>query len=87
MGKFTIVNYHEQSNASFIHLGNILLDRDMTPIDKFYFTELPKAFHESALFDRFYGFIEGWRLPTIREDLKIKGYALNIEYFTEFCIV
>jgi ATP-dependent Lon protease len=44
MGKFTIANYHEQSNASFILLGNIRLDRDMTPIDKFYFTELPKHF-------------------------------------------
>jgi ATP-dependent Lon protease len=83
MGKFTIANYHGQSNAGFILLGNIRLDRDMTPIDKFYFSELPKAFHESALFDRFHGFIEGWGLPRIREDLKIKGYALNVEYFTE----
>jgi ATP-dependent Lon protease len=83
MGKFTIGNYSGQSNASFILLGNIRLGRDMTPLNKNYFSELPEAFHESALFDRFHGFIEGWRLPRIREDLKIRGYALNVEYFTE----
>jgi len=83
MGKFTVANYYGQSNAGFILLGNIRLDRDMTPIDKLYFSKLPNAFRESALFDRFHGFIEGWRLPRIREDLKIKGYALNVEYFTE----
>jgi ATP-dependent Lon protease len=33
--------------------------------------------------DRFHGFIEGWQLPRIKEDLKANGYSLNVEYFSE----
>jgi ATP-dependent Lon protease len=40
-------------------------------------------FRESALLDRFHGFIEGWYLPRVRENLKVKGYTLNVEYFSE----
>ncbi|MGB9683196.1 MAG: BREX system Lon protease-like protein BrxL, partial [bacterium] len=36
-----------------------------------------------ALFDRFHGFLEGWNLPRIREDMKVRGYTLNVEYFSE----
>ncbi|MEA3458447.1 MAG: BREX system Lon protease-like protein BrxL, partial [Candidatus Thermoplasmatota archaeon] len=27
--------------------------------------------------------IKGWRLPRINENLKVRGYALNVEYFSE----
>lgn len=27
--------------------------------------------------------IKGWRLPRINESLKVRGYALNVEYFSE----
>jgi len=33
--------------------------------------------------DRFHCFIEGWKLPRISEDLKINGWTLNVEYFSE----
>ncbi|HUS89759.1 MAG TPA: BREX system Lon protease-like protein BrxL, partial [Desulfosporosinus sp.] len=33
--------------------------------------------------DRFHGFIEGWRLQRVHEDLKVNGYTLNVEYFSE----
>lgn len=36
-----------------------------------------------AFLDRFHGFIEGWKLPRMREDLILRGYALNVEYFSE----
>ena len=32
---------------------------------------------------RFHGFIEGWRLVRVNEDLILKGYTLNVEYFSE----
>jgi ATP-dependent Lon protease len=48
-----------------------------------YFAELPDFFQDSALLDRFHGFIEGWRLPRINENLKVRGYTLNVEYFPE----
>ena len=34
------------------------------------FVELPKVFHESALIDRFHGFIKGWNIPRMNDDLK-----------------
>ena len=45
------------------------------------FEELPKVFHESALIERFHGFIKGWHIPRMTDDLKISGWALNSEYF------
>ncbi len=45
------------------------------------FRELPDVFHESALIDRFHGFIKGWDIPRMHDDLKISGWALNSEYF------
>ena len=45
------------------------------------FVELPKVFHESALIERFHGFIKGWNIPRMTDDLKIAGWALNSEYF------
>ena len=49
------------------------------------FIQLPEAFKSSALLDRFHGFIEGWLIPRMHEDLKVEGVALNSEYFT--CIM
>lgn len=45
------------------------------------FEELPPVFHESALIERFHGFIKGWNIPRMNDDLKISGWALNSEYF------
>jgi len=45
------------------------------------FTELPTLFQESALVDRIHGFIKGWDIPRMNDDLKISGWALNSEYF------
>jgi ATP-dependent Lon protease len=46
------------------------------------FQELPEVFHESALIDRFHGFLKGWDLPRMNDDLKIEGWSLNSEYFS-----
>lgn len=82
-GKFTVANVAGSSDAGIILLGNITLDQDLRPINYNYFQELPEFFQESALLDRFHGFVEGWRLPRINEDMKVKGYTLNVEYFSE----
>ena len=83
LGNFSVANYRGVSSAGFMLLGNIPLTRDRRPMHTKYFINLPKFFQESALLDRFHGFIEGWKLPRMREDLKLKGYALNVEYFSE----
>ncbi|MEW6528075.1 MAG: BREX system Lon protease-like protein BrxL [Spirochaetota bacterium] len=83
LGKFTIFNVSGNSEAGLILLGNIPLDRNMQPLRVNYFVELPSFFQESALLDRFHGFIEGWKLPRINEGMKVNGYTLNVEYFSE----
>lgn len=82
-GTYNIGNFRGVSEASFVILGNISLTENKLPRNKIYFRELPNVFQESALIDRFHGFIEGWKLPRFNESLKVKGYALNVEYFSD----
>ena len=82
-GSFTVGKSKLTSLAGLILLGNIDLDFSKRPINNHYFEELPEAFQDHALIDRFHGFIEGWYLPRISEDLKLNGYSLNVEYFSE----
>lgn len=83
MGKFTIADVTKTSEAGFMLLGNIPLTSERKPISDIYFSHLPNFFQDSALLDRFHGFIEGWHLPRINEDMKVSGYTLNVEFFSE----
>ena len=67
--------------AGVILLGNIPMD-DMD-VSRDMFQSLPEIFHESALLDRFHGFIRGRDIPRMNESLKMDGWALNTEYFSE----
>lgn len=78
-GVFTVGNYEGIADAGIILLGNI--SQDNMDEYKSMFSELPSTFHESALLDRFHGFIKGWDIPRMHDDLKISGWALNSEYF------
>jgi len=80
-GVFTIGNYEGTADSGVILLGNIKAE-NMNEHDNM-LEELPKIFHESALIDRFHGFIKGWDIPRMHDDLKINGWALNSEYFSE----
>ena len=82
-GSFTVAKYKGDSNCGLMVLGNIPLDENKKPINKQYFESLHRFFKDTALLDRFHGFIEGWHLPRMREELKLKGYGLNVEYFSE----
>jgi ATP-dependent Lon protease len=80
-GIFTVGNYEGTASAGMILCGNIskkTMDNDGTTN---MFLELPNVFHESALIERFHGFIKGWNIPRMNDDLKISGWALNSEYF------
>lgn len=78
-GVFTVGNYEGTANSGIVLLGNIKQEN----MDEYsnMFDELPAVFHESALIDRFHGFIKGWEIPRMHDDLKIQGWALNSEYF------
>ena len=82
-GSFTVAKYKGDSNCGLMVLGNIPLDENKRPLNKQYFANLHRFFMDPALLDRFHGFIEGWYLPRMREELKINGYGLNVEYFSE----
>jgi ATP-dependent Lon protease len=80
-GVYTVGNYEGVADAGVILCGNIskeTMDSDGTTN---MFVELPAVFHESALIERFHGFIKGWHIPRMNDDLKISGWALNSEYF------
>ena len=80
-GVFTVGNYEGTADAGMILCGNI--SKEIMDEDGYanMFIELPKVFHESALIERFHGFIKGWNIPRMNDDLKVCGWALNSEYF------
>lgn len=78
-GQFNIGGYEGKSDAGIVFLGNI--DQDNMDEYRNMFSELPTLFQESALVDRIHGFIKGWDIPRMNDDLKISGWALNSEYF------
>ncbi len=78
-GTFNIGGYEGKSDAGVVFLGNIAQE-NMNEYSNM-FTELPSLFQESALVDRIHGFIKGWDIPRMNDDLKVSGWALNSEYF------
>ncbi len=82
-GKISFSNFTNSSSCGLILLGNIKLSKEKKPMNKSYFSDLPKLFQETALLDRFHGFIEGWKLIRINESMHLNGQTINVEYFTE----
>ncbi|MBQ3447509.1 MAG: BREX system Lon protease-like protein BrxL [Synergistaceae bacterium] len=80
-GNFTVGSYKGVSDAGLVLCGNISSEAMRQDGYADMFTELPKVFHESALIERFHGFLKGWNIPRMNDDLKIQGWALNSEYF------
>jgi ATP-dependent Lon protease len=80
-GEYRVGDYRGVGDAGLVLLGNIPDDKMRESADMF--SELPHTFQESALIDRFHGFIAGWNIPRMRESMKAQGWALNVEYFSE----
>jgi ATP-dependent Lon protease len=80
-GEYRVGDNRGVGDAGLVLMGNIP-DEKMNENTNM-FTELPYAFQESALIDRFHGFIKGWDIPRMRENMKAEGWALNVEYFSE----
>ena len=81
-GEYRVADAHGIGESGLILLGNIKEENMNVNINMF--LELPPFFHEdSALLDRFHGFIKGWDIPRMKENLKVNGWALNVEYYSE----
>lgn len=80
-GVYTVGNHSNAADAGVILCGNISKSVMDTDGAENMFDELPPVFHESALIERFHGFIKGWNIPRMHDDMKICGWALNSEYF------
>ncbi len=80
-GKYRAPDNHEVlASAGIVFLGNIS-SRIMNEYQNM-FVELPLPFQQPQFLDRIHGFIKGWDLPRMTDDLKICGWALNSQYFT-----
>ena len=80
-GKYRAGDNHEVNvDAGIIFLGNI----KSKAMDEYsnMFVELPRPFQQAQFLDRIHGFIKGWDLPRMNDDLKVCGWALNSEYFS-----
>lgn len=82
-GKTTVDNYQFISECGLMLLGNIKLSGRGFPLNQNYFDNLPEIFKESALLDRFHGFIEGWLLPRVNVGMALHDWTLNVEFFSE----
>lgn len=69
------------SDAGIIVLGNLNATR--FDVSKNMVAEINSVFQESATLDRFHGFIPGWEIPRLNQDLIASGWAINTEYFAE----
>lgn len=79
--KYNAPDGHEVNvDAGIVFLGNI----SGSAMDEYsnMFLELPDPFHRVPFLDRIHGFIKGWDLPRMNDDLKAFGWALNSEYFS-----
>lgn len=69
------------TDAGVIVLGNI--DAERFDINKNMVENISEVFGESATLDRFHGFIPGWEIPRLNQDMIANGWAINTEYYAE----
>lgn len=81
-GNYTVGDYSGIADAGVVLCGNIQIETMAGNGFTNMFAELPTVFHESALIERFHGFLKGWDIPRMHDDLKMNGWALNSEYFS-----
>jgi len=80
-GTYSVGVASGKSDAGLILLGNIPI-QDMNA-EQWMLQSLPSILKDSALLDRFHGFIEGWNIPRMQERLKQNDWAISSEYISE----
>lgn len=83
--------YHASNNhqiavdVGHLFLGNIGSEAKRENLDVF--DELPRPFYRLQFPDRIHGFIKGWELLCMSDDLKACGWALNTEFSQQSCTI
>lgn len=80
-GAVNVNGHNVLSTAGVVFLGNI--EEKYMDENKDILSKIPQFFKDTAFLSRIHGFIKGWDIPAINEDMKITGWALNCEYFME----
>ncbi|MEG1509477.1 MAG: BREX system Lon protease-like protein BrxL, partial [Clostridia bacterium] len=80
-GTFSVGNALGKGTAGLVLLGNIAESQMNSECNMF--DSLPNMFKDSALIDRFHGFIRGWDAKRMEENMKMNDWALSSEYFAE----
>ena len=80
-GSYNVGNKAGMGDAGLMILGNIRSENMDVNLNMF--EELPSLFEDTALIDRLHGFIKGWDVPRMNENMKINDWGLNTEYFSE----
>ncbi len=73
------------AEASFVMLGNIILDENRQPIhqDSGLFREIPNFLRETAFLDRIHGLIPGWEMERVTKDTPSKSLGFKGDFFSE----
>lgn len=73
------------SDASLVFTGNLDLGADGRPSTDYLhlFEALPRELADTAIGDRMHGFLPGWELPKISDDVLADGVGLLSDYFGE----
>lgn len=84
-GKFSRGKTEASSEASFIMLGNIMLDEKHNPLndERGIFREFPNFLQETAFIDRIHGLIQGWHLPRVTQKTPSNYLGFKGDLFAE----
>ena len=84
-GRYSRGNTMGTAEASFVMLGNIMLDENKQPIhqDMGLFREIPNFLRETAFLDRIHGLIPGWEMERVTKDTPSKSLGFKGDFFSE----
>ncbi|BAY08110.1 BREX system Lon protease-like protein BrxL [Calothrix sp. NIES-2098] len=72
------------SDCGLVMLANIELDEQLQPRkEDNLIANLPKFFSETALLDRLYGIIPGWKIPKFQREMVANQVGLKMDFFGE----
>jgi len=82
-GKVDVGKFNEAATTSVVIMGNVAINEQGEPRERFHFRNLPREMQESAFLDRIAAFIPGWRLHAIRGQDLSSNYGLIGDWFSE----